>query len=353
MFVLSFGTVFAYADDTGPGTTGDTQSAAVNEAEGGSESTDPSGEALEAAEPTTENPDAEKTVPAKKKPAARIIKKGKYYYYKGSNGKIRRKSGFVTADNKLYFVRRGGKIRTASEFKIKKKIYRADKRGVIQTGVYKWKSKYYLSNTKGQWKKKEGFVDWKNRTYYIQKDGTVLTDDGFVVDNVAYCADKKGRVTEIELDGDGSPVIKVAKKQVGIMTGIKYWVWYYKTKFIDTDRTPWCGAFVAWCYYKAGLYDKISIAKKYGPLGYVPTYSSYANKYGKWLRNKKKAKGGDIIIFGWNMHVALIEGVYGDYIVTIEGNAGPTAAWGCGKPGAVIRRVHRYDSAKIKGVIRP
>ena len=154
-------------------------------------------------------------------------------------------------------------------------------------------------------------------------------------------------------NGDGSPVVDVAKAHVGIMTGKTYWVWYYKTKFIDTDRTPWCGAFVAWCYNKAGLYDKISIAKKYGPLGYVPTYSSYANKYGKWLRNKKKAKGGDIIIFGWNMHVALIEGVYGDYIVTIEGNAGPTAAWGCGKPGAVIRRVHRYDSAKIKGVIRP
>ncbi len=235
---------------------------------------------------------------------------------------------------------------------MKRKTYRADENGVIKTGVYKWKGKYYYSNSKGQWKKKEGFIKWKHRKYYIQKGGAILTNDGFIVDNVAYCADKKGRVTDIELDDDDNPVVEIARKQVGVMTGIKYWVWYYKTRFLDTDRTPWCGAFVAWCYNKAGLYNKISIAKKYGPLGYVPTYSRYANKYGKWV-SKKKAKGGDIIIFGRNMHVALIEGVYDDYIITIEGNSGPTAAWGCGLPGAVVRKIYRYDNYKIMGVIRP
>ena len=136
------------------------------------------------------------------------------------------------------------------------------------------------------------------------------------------------------------------------MTGKTYWVWYYKTKFRDTDYTPWCGAFVAWCYNEAGLYQKISIAKKYGPLGYVPTYSRYANKYEKWV-NRNEAQGGDIIVFGRNMHVGLVEGSYGDYIITIEGNAGPTAAWGCHKPGAVVRKAYRKNSGKIKGVIRP
>ena len=85
---------------------------------------------------------------------------------------------------------------------------------------------------------------------------------------------------------------------------------------------------------------------------HVPSYSRYADKYGKWI-NKASAKGGDIIIFGRNRHVGLVEGVVGDYIITIEGNAGPTAAIGCGKPGAVVRNAYRIDSPKIKGVIRP
>jgi hypothetical protein len=127
-------------------------------------------------------------------------------------------------------------------------------------------------------------------------------------------------------------------------------VWYYKTRFRDTDRTPWCGAFVAWVYNKAGLYKKISVAKRYGPLGYVPSYSRFADKYKKWI-NKKNARPGDIIVFGRNMQVGLVEGVYGNYIVTIEGNAGPTAAIGCGKPGAVVRKIYKLNSGKIKGVI--
>jgi hypothetical protein len=118
------------------------------------------------------------------------------------------------------------------------------------------------------------------------------------------------------------------------MTGKKYWVWYYKTKFRNTDITPWCGAFVAWCYYEAGVYDKILIAEKYGPLGYVPTYSRFANKHDKWI-SRSEAQGGDIIVFGLNMHVGLVEGAYDDYIITIEGNAGPTAEKGSAPVGAV------------------
>ena len=64
-------------------------------------------------------------------------------------------------------------------------------------------------------------------------------------------------------------------------------------------------------------------------------------------------KGGDIIIFGRNSHVGLVEGITGEYIITIEGNAGPTAVIGSGKPGAVVRNAYRIDSKKIKGIIRP
>ena len=134
------------------------------------------------------------------------------------------------------------------------------------------------------------------------------------------------------------------------MTGRTYWTWYYRTRFVNTDRTPWCGAFVAWVYNKAGLYKKISVARRFGALGYVPSYSRYADRYKKWIK-PKKARAGDIIVFGWNRHVGLVEGVYGNYIVTIEGNAGPTAAFGSGKPGAVVRKIYKLNNGVIKGVI--
>jgi len=281
-----------------------------------------------------------------------IVKDGKDYYYQDANGKRQTKAGFVKVDGKKYYVRKGGKVQTDKSFKVKKKYYRANKEGMILTGVYKWKKKLNFSNSAGVWKKSEGMVEWNGDSYYVKKGGVVISNDGFTIKNMPYAADKKGKVTKLAIPKSNNAVAKAAKKQVGIMTGKTYWRWYYKTKFIDTDRTPWCGAFVAWCYNKAGKYKKVSVAKKYGPLGYVPSYSKFASRYGKWV-NRNKAKGGDIIVFGKNRHVGIVEGIQGDCIITIEGNAGPTAAIGCGKPGAVVRNVYKLKDKDIKGVIRP
>ena len=331
MFVLSFSTAFA---------------------EDGVQTEDPAGEVIQT-EVQTDDPASEEPAPAPA-PVSRIVKKGKYYYYKKADGKIRKKAGFVTDLGNRYYIKKGGKIVTGKTFKVKKKKYRAGSNGVIKTGIYKWKGKtYYSYPSTGEWKRSAGLVSWGGFRYYVNSSGQVVINDAFSYKNIPYDADRSGHVTRLEIpDGDGSEVIAVAKAQVGIMTGKKYWKWYYKTRFIDTDRTPWCGAFVAWVYNAAGLYKKISVAKKYGPLGYVPSYSRYANKYDKWI-SRRDAKGGDIIVFGRNRHVGLVEGVYDNYIVTIEGNAGPTAAIGCKKPGAVVRNVYRMDSSKIKGVIRP
>ena len=358
MFVFSFTAVYADQDVPDEGVpAGDTQTEIITGDEGGdTQGTDDQGggEITPGENPSGEDPEPEPEPDPPKpepKPSPSIVKIGKYYYYKYASGTIRRKAGFVTVNKKIYYVRKGGKIRTSRTFRVKKKYYRANKYGVIKTGVYKWNGNYYFSYSKGIWKRKAGFVTWKGDSYYVQKGGKIITSDGFTVDNIAYVANSKGRVTKVILPKkNNNAVIKIARKQVGIMTGKKYWVWYYRTKFRDTDRTPWCGAFVAWCYNEAGLYRKISVAKRYGPLGYVPVYSRYADRYGKWI-SKRKARAGDIIVFGRNRHVGLVEGVYGNYIVTIEGNAGPTAAFGCGKPGAVIRRIYKLSNRDIKGVI--
>ncbi len=342
MFVISFVPVFAETESQTENT-GDTAATDV---------TVETGETGQAAEIQQSIPTATEQKAAAA-PSASIIRKGRYYYYRKASGKIRKKAGFVTVDGNRYYVRKGGKIRTGKTFKIKKKYYRANKYGVIMTGVYSWKGNLYYSSSAGVLKKKAGFVHWNGNSYYVKKGGKIAVNEGFSVNNIPYGADMAGCATMLEIpEGDGSPVVQAAKAQVGIMTGKTYWVWYFKTKFKNTDRTPWCGAFVAWCYNAAGLYEKITVAKQFGNLGYVPSYSRYADKYGKWI-NRAEAKGGDIIVFGRNTHVGLVEGVTGEYIITIEGNAGPTAAIGSGKPGAVVRNAYRIDSKKIKGVIRP
>lgn len=282
-----------------------------------------------------------------------VIKKGRYYYYVNpKTGKIRKKKGFVTDCEKRYYIKKGGRIITKKTFKIKKKYYRANRKGEILTGLYKWKKKLNFSNSSGHWIKKEKLVSWEGSRYYIKKGGTVFRNGYFTYKNIPYYADKSGKVTEIDIpEAQGNRVVEVAQKQVGVMTGKTYWKWYFKTRFIDTDRTPWCGTFVAWCYNEAGLYEKVSVARKYGNLGYVPSYSGYADSNDKWIK-RSKARGGDIIVFGRNTHVGLVEGVVGDCIITIEGNAGPTALFGCGKAGAVVRKTYDIDSDWIKGIIR-
>ena len=359
MFVLSFGTVFA-TDETAPGdgggsgtqveaTTPTPESGSGNET--GSQTETLPGE-TGGSESQTVTP-APTPAPAPAPVVSHIVKKGKYYYYKNpKTGKIRKKKGFVRDNGKLYYIgKKKGRIVTGKQFKVKKKYYRAYKNGVIATGVYTWKKKLNYSNpSNGQWIKSECIVSWNGNRYYIQKGGKILVNDAFGFKNLPYKADASGRVTQLAIPDNGNVVTNVAKKQVGIMTGKTYWKWYFKTKFKNTDATPWCGAFVAWCFNAAGVYDKVTPIRKFGNLGYVPSYSKYANSGGKWI-SQSDAQGGDIIIYSGSRHVGLVEGISDGCLVTIEGNSGPTSLIR-GKPGAVVRKAVPLNSWKIKGVIR-
>ena len=364
MFVLSFGTVFA-TDETAPADTNGsgTQVEATTPESGSSQTETPSSEAGSGSTETpavetggSETPTVTPTPAPAPKPApvvSNIIKKGKYFYYRNpKTKKIRKKKGFVRDNGKLYYIgKKKGRIVTGKSFKVKKKYYRAYKNGEIATGVYTWKKKLNYSNpSNGQWIKKERIVSWNGNRYYIQMGGKILTNDAFGYKNVPYKADAYGRLTQLAIPDNGNVVTNVAKSQVGIMTGKTYWKWYFKTKFKNSDATPWCGAFVAWCFNAAGVYDKVTPIRKFGNLGYVPSYSKYANSGGRWI-NPSIAQGGDIIIYKGSMHVGLVEGVTDGCLITIEGNSGPTALIK-GKPGAVVRKALPLNSKKIKGVIR-
>lgn len=70
--------------------------------------------------------------PSKPKSKAGVLRKGKYYFYRDSKGKIRKKAGFVTWNGNKYYVRKGGRIQTGKTFKVGKFTYRANKKGQIK-----------------------------------------------------------------------------------------------------------------------------------------------------------------------------------------------------------------------------
>ena len=277
--------------------------------------------------------------------------KGLKYYSSVVSGKLKSVRGFVNFNGRKYHVYNSGKVAVKKFFGFEGKLYIAGTKGPIYHGVHKWNDYYYYSGKKsGAIRTSQGLATWNKKQYFIEDGGKIRTCQPFFYKDTPYVSLSTGwcrRLTNI----NAGRVISKARKQVGIMTGVKYWQWYYGTRFVDTDRTPWCGAFVAWCYHVAGKYSKVAKVEKYGNLGYVPSYSRYANANNKWV-NRSSARGGDIIIFGSDMHVGLVEYVGHGYVYTIEGNAGPTAAVGCGKPGAVIRRLLKLDDPRIKGILR-
>ena len=275
---------------------------------------------------------------------------GMRYYSGTKSGKLKSVRGFVIYNGRKYHVYPSGRIAVSKLFIFNDRKYIAGSTGVILRGVHKWNNHYYYSSVKnGIIRVSQGLVKWNRKYYFVQKGGRIRVNQPFFYKNKPYVSSSTGRcrlLTSI----DTGPVTKVARKQDGIMTGVQYWQWYYGTRFVDTDLTPWCGAFVAWCFNAAGQYSRVSGIRAYGNLGYVPSYSRYASANGRWI-NRSTAKGGDIIVFGSDMHVGIVEYVCNGYVYTIEGNAGPTAAVGCGKPGAVIRRLLKLDDPRIKGIL--
>ena len=281
---------------------------------------------------------------------------GDALYYANSKGELRTVKGFFTVNGNSYFSQLGGKLLAAMTFTVNGQPYHALSNGAIVKGVHKWGSYYYYSDpATGKIRTTAGFVKWNNKLYYVLSGGKLITGRVYTVKGVYYEADATG--ASVKLDAINK-LLSIMRAQVGTATGKKYWTWYYvehrgnNWPFKNTDATPWCGAFVAWCFNEAGLFSKISAVENYGNCGYVPSYTAYANKNDKWV-STSTAKAGDIIIFGSGSgrHVGIVESNDGKTITTIEGNAGPTAVSAPGL-GAVVRNTYSVTASKIRGIIR-
>ena len=128
-----------------------------------------------------------------------------------------------------------------------------------------------------------------------------------------------------------SPILSVAKSQLGQKGGQPYWSWYG-----FNERQPWCACFVSWCANQCGLIEN----------GQIPRYSvcdngiAYFKEKNRWQDRETEYKPvqGDIIFFNWlekdenenlfqdekSDHTGIVE--YYDSstnkVYTIEGNSG-------------------------------
>ncbi len=264
-------------------------------------------------------------------------------YYANSKGEIITKTGFLVVNGKTYYIQKGGAIFWGHTFTVNGKTYKAYGDGRLGTGLFKYGSYYYYADGTGAVKTTAGLITLNGKKYYVQKGGKIAASTTITTGGTTYKADASGVLTAQKTSG--TELMKIAQKEVGTKTGKKYWEAYFGTKFRNGDATPWCGTFVTWCFKQAGLYSLIKDIQDYGNLGYVPSYTAYANKKKLWV-SANKAKAGDIIIFGSSQHVGLVKSVSGNIITTIEGNTGSTTN------GEVKQKTYTLSNSWIKGVMR-
>jgi len=141
-----------------------------------------------------------------------------------------------------------------------------------------------------------------------------------------------------------SPIISVAKAQLGQQGGQPYWSWYG-----FNDRVAWCACFVSWCANQTGRIES----------GNMPKFSAcndgiawFKEKH-QWIEASDMPMTGDIIFFDWNKdgqdgssdHVGIVEyyDVETNIVHTVEGNSNDECK----------QREYSKDDNQIMGYGRP
>lgn len=150
------------------------------------------------------------------------------------------------------------------------------------------------------------------------------------------------------MSNTAASVLSVARSQLGVKSGRKYWDYVMGSGYISGGATPWCACFVSWVFHEAG-------AKCAGLPAASCTYGIYAKalKAGKVV-SVASARPGDVVLFNFDHiksdaeHVGIVESVGSGTLVTIEGN---TNAGGSSTGGQVCKKVR--SKANVFAIVRP
>lgn len=138
----------------------------------------------------------------------------------------------------------------------------------------------------------------------------------------------------------GEEIVRIALTQEGNMDGTKYWEYVQGTQFVDGNVTPWCACFVSWCANECGYIDEGILPKSAS----VATYRSFFRQKGLLKEDGAYVpQVGDLILFGSDEHIGIVQYVEGGRVITIEGNTSD----------AVHTRSYDLDSSYITGYCTP
>ena len=120
-----------------------------------------------------------------------------------------------------------------------------------------------------------------------------------------------------------------------------YGAWY------GMNYQPWCMMFISWCAAQCGI-STGTIPK----LAYVPYCMDFYQKQGRYkAKGTYRPEAGELILYGSNSHIGIVEKVQGNTVFTIEGN---TSANGNSSNGdGVYRRSRALSDSWIKGYCLP
>jgi hypothetical protein len=143
-----------------------------------------------------------------------------------------------------------------------------------------------------------------------------------------------------------SNVLDIAREQVGISEDppgsnrVKYWADLKP----EWQGQPWCGAFTAWCWQRAG----VDLVRELGNGAYYcPSIVAWARKIGAWTTDH--AEPGDLVLYSFGRAEAQHVGIAWPDPVTasyraIEGNTSPDSAGSQDNGGGVhVRYRPRYQ----------
>ena len=295
------------------------------------------------------------------------------YYVDGSGkwvpGKVK-KSGWVKEGGYWYFYLEGEELLRNNW----KGNYYLGADGKMATENWVDNHKYYVdkngawvpNRVKSAWEKIDGIWYyyengqpvknvWKGN-YYLQEDGTMATNQW--VDNYRYYVgadgawlpnpSSKGNQKEILLDlARGYIGVEQFDSRHNTMVSIYNSGKSSYSGYRVSTYDDWCDIFVSSMYQHSGLIDLIDKE------AYVPQHILLMKNKGIWI-GKSTPQPGDVITFDWNIdgvadHIAIVEKVEGDRVITIEGNTSDRNY----DESKVVRKSHRLNARYIIGYSRP
>lgn len=131
--------------------------------------------------------------------------------------------------------------------------------------------------------------------------------------------------TFLNTGNNAKDIVGVATTQIGYVEGNNNYTKY--GEYYDLPNAAWSALFVTWCAEMAGVKSDV-----------IPTFSN-CELGRKWYVNRELykengeyiPKTGDIVFYDWNEdgvadHIGIVEGVDGEFLLTIEGNYGDCVA---------------------------